>query len=51
MILKYEKDKINVNLSNNFFLFLGRGRFKGNRFGGRGGFRSRGRGSWRKNFY
>ncbi|KAG5332206.1 API5A inhibitor, partial [Acromyrmex heyeri] len=29
----------------------GRGRFKGNRPRGRGGFRTRGRGSWRKNFY
>ncbi|KAM0731900.1 Apoptosis inhibitor 5 [Formica fusca] len=38
--------KYSSNISN-----YGRGRFKGNRFGGRGGFRSRGRGSWRKNFY
>ena len=40
-----------INFTYLYLLFLGRGRFKSNRPRGRGGFRTRGRGSWRKNFY
>ncbi|XP_076278620.1 apoptosis inhibitor cassowary [Lasioglossum baleicum] len=39
--------KYSSNISSNY----GRGRFRGNRSGGRGGYRPRGRGAWRKNFY
>ncbi|XP_032686694.1 apoptosis inhibitor 5 [Odontomachus brunneus] len=39
--------KYSSNISSNY----GRVRFRGNRSGGRGGYRSRGRGTWRKNFY
>ncbi|XP_071877606.1 apoptosis inhibitor cassowary [Bombus fervidus] len=39
--------KYSSNISSNY----GRGRFRGNRSGGRGGYRPRGRGTWRKNFY
>ncbi|XP_012286250.1 apoptosis inhibitor 5 [Orussus abietinus] len=40
--------KYSSNISQNYG---NRGRFRGNRSGGRGGFRPRGRGAWRKNTY
>ncbi|KAK0183348.1 hypothetical protein PV327_001399 [Microctonus hyperodae] len=39
--------KYSSNISSNYG---NRGRFRGNRSGGRGGFRPRGRGTWRKNY-